>query len=282
MMKREIYQIKTDKAWNKVYARIEKDGLPEGKGLPHKRLYLRQWSLAAAAVLLLGLVLSITIHFKNDNSIDQKFLLVKNQETSFSLVTTLEDGSIVYLAEKASLQYPQHFSSNKRSVKLNGNAYFNVAHNKAKPFLIETNKVHITVIGTAFNIKSSNKSPFELSVSRGEVKVSIQGEENAIHVKAGETVTLHAKSLQLSQTKDNEQFVRYTERMRFKDEKLGDIIRVINSQSQNLQIQTIPSLENRTLTVSFSNDTPETMAELICLALNLQSVKKDNIITIFE
>jgi len=121
-----------------------------------------------------------------------------------------------------------------------------------------------------------------LSVSRGEVKVSIQGEENAIHVKAGETVTLHAKSLQLSQTKDNEQFVRYTERMRFKDEKLGDIIRVINSQSQNLQIQTIPSLENRTLTVSFSNDTPETMAELICLALNLQSVKKDNIITIFE
>lgn len=281
-MKTDIYQIKTDKAWNKIYARIEKDGLSEGTVLPQKHFNMKMWSIAAAAVLVFGLVLSITIHYKNNNSIDQKLLLLRNQESSFSLVTTLEDGSVVYLAEKASLQYPQHFSDNKRVVRLDGNAFFDVAHNQAKPFQIETKKAHITVIGTAFNIKSSNKSPFELSVTRGEVKVSVQGEEDAIHVKAGQTVTLHAKTLQLSRTKDNEQFIHYTERMRFKDEKLGNILRVINSQSQGLQLQTVPSLENRTLTVSFSNDTPETMAELICLALNLQSVKKDNLITIFE
>ncbi len=281
-MKTDIYQIKTDKAWNKLYARIEKDGLSKGTVLPDKHIYIKRWSLAVAAVLALGLILSVSFLFKNSNSIDPKLLLLKNQESSFSLVTTLEDGSIVYLAEKASLQYPQHFSSDKRVVKLDGNAFFDVAHNKAKPFQIETKKVHITVIGTAFNIKSNNKSPFELSVRRGEVIVSVQGEENDLHVKAGETVTLHAKTLLLSRTKDTEQFTHYTERMRFKDEKLGDILRVINSQSQDLQIQTVPSLENRTLTVSFSKDTPETMAELICLALNLQSVKKDNIITIFE
>ena len=103
-----------------------------------------------------------------------------------------------------------------------------------------------------------------------------------IHVKAGETVTLLSRKLQLSATPDPGQFARYTERIRFKDEMLGNILRVINSQNPGIRLETTPELQNRTLTVTFSNDTPEDMAELICLALNLKKTEKNNTITLSE
>ena len=63
-------------------------------------------------------------------------------------------------------------------------------------------------------------------------------------------------------TPDPALFDRYTKRIRFKDEKLGNILRVINLQNPDIRLETTPELWNRTLTVTFSNDTPEAMAEL--------------------
>ena len=63
---------------------------------------------------------------------------------------------------------------------------------------------------------------------------------------------------------------------------LGNILRVINSQNPGIRLETTPELQNRTLTVTFSNDTPEDMAELICLALNLKKTEKNNTITLSE
>ena len=102
------------------------------------------------------------------------------------------------------------------------------------------------------------------------------------HVKAGETVTLLSRRLQLSMTPDPALFDRYTKRIRFKDEKLGNILRVINLQNPDIQLETTPELWNRTLTVTFSNDTPEAMAELICLALDLKKTRQDNMILLFN
>lgn len=198
------------------------------------------------------------------------------------MVTTLEDGSVVYLAGNTSLKFPEHFSSDRREVSLQGNALFEVAGNRKRPFVIETEDTRIEVLGTAFNVKSNDSSPFELSVQRGEVKVTLKKDGQNIHVKAGETVTLLSRRLQLSMTPDPALFDRYTKRIRFKDEKLGNILRVINLQNPDIQLETTPELWNRTLTVTFSNDTPEAMAELICLALDLKKTRQDNMILLFN
>ena len=165
------------------------------------------------------------------------------------------------------MKFPEHFSSDRREVSLQGNALFEVAGNRKRPFVIETEDTRIEVLGTAFNVKSNDSSPFELSVQRGEVKVTLKKDGQNIHVKAGETVTLLS---------------RYTKRIRFKDEKLGNILRVINLQNPDIQLETTPELWNRTLTVTFSNDTPEAMAELICLALDLKKTRQDNMILLFN
>lgn len=234
--------------------------------------------VAAAAVALLCLLVSVTYLNRSGQDTDPNLLTRRNSETATTLVTTLEDGSVVYLAGNTSLKFPEHFSSDRREVSLQGNALFEVAGNRKRPFVIETEDTRIEVLGTAFNVKSNDSSPFELSVQRGEVKVTLKKDGQDIHVKAGETVTLLSRRLQLSMTPDPALFDRYTKRIRFKDEKLGNILRVINLQNPDIRLETTPELWNRTLTVTFSNDTPEAMAELICLALDLKKTRQDNMI----
>lgn len=271
---------KTDQAWNKLYNRLDKDGLlaDANRRCPLYPLVLK-WG-AAAAIVVFCIYFSFS-YFAKDNVVERDLLTQQNNEAG-TLVTALEDGSIVYLDGKTSLQYPKHFSSDIREVSLRGNALFDVTGNRARPFIIETREVKIEVLSTAFNVKSNNSVPFELSVQRGKVKVTVKESGQDVYVKAGETVTLFSQGLHLSDITDHGQFNRYTKNMRFKDERLSDILRAINLRGQTIQIQTSPELGKRKLTVSFSDNTPEAMTELICMALNLKYTCEKNTIIIGE
>ena len=278
MIETERNKRKTDRAWNTLYQRLDEEGLLSGRPASPFRSPAWKRGVAAAAVALLCLLVSVTYLNRSGQDNDPNLLTRQNSETATTLVTTLEDGSVVYLAGNTSLKFPEHFSSDRREVSLQGNALFDVAGNHKRPFMIETEDTRIEVLGTAFNVKSNDSTPFELSVQRGEVKVTLKKDGQDIHVKAGETVTLLSRRLQLSMTPDPALFDRYTKRIRFKDEKLGNILRVINLQNPDIRLETTPELWNRTLTVTFSNDTPEAMAELICLALDLKKTRQDNMI----
>ena len=253
MIETERNKRKTDRAWNTLYQRLDEEGLLSGRPASPFRSPAWKRGVAAAAVALLCLLVSVTYLNRSGQDTDPNLLTRQNSETATTLVTTLEDGSVVYLAGNTSLKFPEHFSSDRREV-----------------------------LGTAFNVKSNDSTPFELSVQRGEVKVTLKKDGQDIHVKAGETVTLLSRRLQLSMTPDPALFDRYTKRIRFKDEKLGNILRVINLQNPDIRLETTPELWNRTLTVTFSNDTPEAMAELICLALDLKKTRQDNMILLFN
>lgn len=276
--------MKTDQAWQLLYSRLEQDGLlaETNNGKPTNRFRLRAMKWAAAiAILCLSITTALVLN-RSTNADSTPFLTVQNGSDAATLVTTLEDGSIVYLADNTELQFPEHFSPDKREVSLQGNALFDVSGNRKRPFLIETGLTQIEVIGTAFNVKSTKNAAFELSVQRGEVKVILKQNGQTIHVKAGETVTLLSQRLQVDKTNDEAQFMRYTQRIQFKDERLADILRVINRDTEGLQLKTTTPLEDRRLTVTFSNDSPDTMAELICLALNLKYTQENDILLISE
>lgn len=275
--------MKTDQAWQLLYSRLEQDGLlteaNDGKQANRFRLQTVKW---AAAVTLLFLSITTALILSHRNTDSASLLTVQNGNDATTLVTTLEDGSIVYLADNTELQFPEHFSPDKREVSLQGNALFDVSGNRKRPFLIETGLTQIEVIGTSFNVKSTGDSNFELSVQRGEVKVTLKQNNQSIRVKAGETVTLLSQRLQVDKTNDGQQFMRYTQRIQFKDERLADILRVINQADEKVQLKTTTPLENRRLTVTFSNDSPDTMAKLICLALNLKCTQENNVLLISE
>lgn len=280
MIETERNKTKTDRAWNILHARLEDEGLlTDATPRYSLRTILPKAAFAAAAVAL-GILLSVAYLAGTRRSVAPDLLTQQNNEPATTLVTTLEDGSIVYLAGNTSIEYPEHFPAHKREVALQGNALFDITGNRERPFLIETEEVRIEVIGTAFHVKSEENSPFELAVQRGEVKVTNKKNGEDVHVKAGETVTLLSHKLQLSPTLNPEQFAGYVQQIRFKDETLGNILRVINIQTPDIHLQTTPALENRRLTVTFSNNTPEAMAELICLAFNLTYTQNGHVITL--
>lgn len=282
MTRKEKDNRKTDQAWTRLYNRLEKDGLITQAETPRPSLRLTafKWT-AAAAVLLLCTYLSINYFNQTEKETDRNLLTRQNVETT-TLATTLEDGSIVYLAGNAAIHYPEHFQPDKREVSLQGNALFDVTGNRTRPFLIETEDTRIEVLGTAFNVKSDGSQPFELSVQRGMVKVTLKKNGQDVYVKAGETATLSSRKLQVSLTKNPEQFSEITQQIRFKDERLADILRIINLNTGDIRLQTIAALESRTLTVTFSNNSPESIAELICAALNLKYTRDKNVLTLHE
>lgn len=257
---------KTDEAWERLYARLDKDRLlvEVGQERAVRRKLLLKWGTLAAAVIAGFVYLASALWFVPGGEVENLNLVTQENREASMLVTTLEDGSVVYLAQESTLQYPEHFATDKREVNLQGEAFFDVAKNHEQTFLIETGKVRIEVLGTAFNVRSHEDDSFRLSVQRGRVKVSLKQGGQSVLVSAGKTVTLQARQLQLSETEDSDEFRQYTKNIRFKDECLEDILRVVNAEAPTLQIQVASSVLNkRKLTIEFENNSPETVAELI-------------------
>ena len=269
-----------DKAWNSLYARLEKERLlpaeTDDSSYRKRKIPLR-W-MAAAATVCIGLIISFFYFPSNKKT---SLISLQNRENSGALVATLDDGSTVYLADHASITYPTAFSSKQRKVTLDGNALFCVTKDKKRPFVVETNEgITIEVVGTIFAVQSSHGNPFQLSVKEGIVNVYAKDHPTALPVEAGEIVRLSDGALSKSANVNPMLFNRFTDKMCFKDEKLNDIVQTINTIHGSPVIIAEKSLNNRTLTVTFENNSVETMAELICLALNLERISKQDTIFI--
>ncbi|TCC95740.1 FecR family protein [Pedobacter hiemivivus] len=88
----------------------------------------------------------------------------------------LPDGTKVWLNSASSIQFPTAFTGTERKVSLEGEAYFEVAKNKAMPFKVKTNLQEIEVLGTHFNIMAyDNENSIKTTLVEGSVKVSSKG-----------------------------------------------------------------------------------------------------------
>lgn len=87
----------------------------------------------------------------------------------------LPDGSSVWLNAGSRLLYDSAYGLSLREVSLTGEAFFDVAPNKQKPFIIHTGNINIRVLGTAFNVKSyPGEKTIETSLIRGKIEVSFK------------------------------------------------------------------------------------------------------------
>jgi len=82
----------------------------------------------------------------------------------------LPDSTKVWINARSKLVYPVTFEKGIRQVELDGEAYFDVSHNKKCPFIVKTSKMDIQVLGTEFNVSAYSDFPeFEVSLLRGSV-----------------------------------------------------------------------------------------------------------------
>lgn len=266
---KKLKSINVDKAWERLHQRLADEQLlnQTAKVVAMPVITKIKWVAAAVVLCVLGGTIA---WYLNDEKLSHPLMSIHNSDRTNTLVKTLDDGSIVFLTSGATLTCPEQFADNKRQVSLHGEALFDIHSSKNRPFLIETEAVTVEVLGTIFNITTSGKESFELSVQHGTVKVTVKTSGQQTLVATGETVRLKDHQQLLKEpSAGQQQLAQYTEKMHFKDERLGNIIHVINKISDKPIRIAGYDLNNREITISFSNNTVEEMIELLCEVLEL-------------
>lgn len=156
-----------------IQATIRKDDVKAVVLRPRHRLWYKIAGVAAALLITFGLYVLWSSSDKGTAAADfVSISAAKNQKREI----VLPDGSKVWLNSGAELKYPKSFEGKKRVVYLSGEGYFDIQHDATKPFLIHTQNVLTTVLGTAFNIKEDQEQhTIEVTVTRGKVRVAQKG-----------------------------------------------------------------------------------------------------------
>jgi transmembrane sensor len=126
------------------------------------------WRTIAALAAMLLLALGIYLEQSR-----QPELISLNVSLNQKSQVVLADGSKVWVNSRSTLKYPKEFDGKTREVYLSGEAFFDIQHDPAKPFIIHTGNIVTTVLGTAFNIKEDKGThTVVVTVTRGKVSVS--------------------------------------------------------------------------------------------------------------
>lgn len=104
---------------------------------------------------------------------------------------TLADGTVVHLNSNSKFKFPATFGSEKRQVFLDGEGYFEVAHNEKIPFVVGTDECEVKVLGTTFNLRAYSQSDiFETSLLEGNVLLTDLSTKNTLNLNPGQKAIL--------------------------------------------------------------------------------------------
>lgn len=167
--------------------------------VPRRLFTLRRMAVAAAAVVagIVGLFLYRTYTPAARETV--QLIVAQNGSRTQS---KLPDGSTVWLNAGSSLSYEADFEGAVRAVKLTGEAYFDVAPDASKPFVVNTAGIHIKVLGTAFNVKAyATDNVVETTLISGMVQVTREdrSDKHAIYLHPDEKLVITRKQLKTVQ-----------------------------------------------------------------------------------
>lgn len=155
-----------------------------------RRKLIRISAIAASLFVIVSLTWFSASLFK-EHEIKWKELYTEYTQKD-SLV--LSDGTKIWLNSGSRITYPATFAGTERNIFISGEAYFNVAHDKSKPFHVSAGPVKITVLGTEFNVRTANDmSKVDIELYDGSIMLTAGKEEN-IYLKPGEKVTYDSSS----------------------------------------------------------------------------------------
>jgi len=141
----------------------------------------------------------------------------------------LPDGSHVWLNAASSLTYPVAFTGRCREVELNGEAYFEVTHNKAMPFQVKTLQQEVQVLGTHFNINAYQNEPLtSTTLLEGSVKVMLTAGDKAVTIVPGQQAVVKQNGLSVEEVDTDDAVAWKNGYFLFDDEDLESIMRKIS------------------------------------------------------
>jgi ferric-dicitrate binding protein FerR (iron transport regulator) len=144
------------------------------------------------------------------------------------LSLTLADGSVVWLNSRTKLTYPARFDGSERRVTLEGEAWFDVAKDASKPFIVSSGEVDVKVLGTSFNVCGYPEEAFaRVSLIDGSLQVYARGSGKSTTVTLTPDSEAVIKGREISVTEiPNQDYFLWTKGIySFENETFGNILK---------------------------------------------------------
>ncbi|WP_114791854.1 FecR family protein [Niabella yanshanensis] len=253
-------------AWQKLQQQLEENPLVNTKKAKVISLNWRKgWAVAASITALVVLFLFI------NNPRPEQFTAQKEQRTII-----LKDESKVTLYEEASLMVAKAFNKKTRTVTLKGNAYFDIAKNAAKPFIIHNNDMDVEVLGTSFTIQQGVGFN-TVFVHSGKVKATLA--DKSVIATANQKIVKDNRNNQLRVLPFNNTIneALHTQLIKIKDMRVDSLAQMLEGL-YNIELQLAPGIESKKVTSTYliHSETPDQIVENIALMINASWIKKDH------
>lgn len=240
----------------------------------------------AASIVFILVVASAAIYFSGLFKQKTNEITWNEKTTVFGQKYILElgDHSVITLNADSKIKYPVAFGKDSREIYLEGEAYFNVSHDKTKPFIVHTGNISTTVLGTQFNVNAfPNEKKISVSLVEGEVKVSKEknGTEEGIVVLKPKQQLQYNKENEISSFEefDIQKEIGWKDNiLKFSNESLGSVFKKLQ-RAYGVKFQLADkSYENIKITTKFNNSSLWTVSEVIkkLTGLNYRTIKENN------
>lgn len=275
-------EVDLPKAWAQVKATIDANESIVKRGVVKPLVFRRKFvAYAAIAAALVGVILLITT------------LMVKPLPKDIEIATTktevkellLADGSEVTVNGASKFSHPAEFSQELRLVKLEGEAFFKVAKNKAKPFVVRTNGLEVKVVGTQFNVKDfgANSKLLQVTVVEGVVEVLAKNESlPKIVLHKGESAILNTITHDFSKNSASNlnDIAWKTKSLSFNKSMLKEVFQVL-SETYKVELNVHDTtVLNKELTANFQNRDINSIMRIISSTFNFSYSISNGVVTI--
>lgn len=196
----------------------------------------------------------------------------------------LPDGSLVHLNSYSELEYPEKFKISRRSVRLTGEGFFEVAHDPGKPFQVNVaDRARVEVLGTSFNIESSNSGDLvKVQVLEGRVAFSGVGDGQAAEVLGKDEMASLQNGKITKSDLVNKNFLSWkTGIMTFDQETLTDVVQTLQDFYGRELILDVSVDTNLTFTSTIDNQALENVLDEMKLVLGISFSVEDTIVKIY-
>ena len=185
----------------------------------------------------------------------------------------LPDGSKVWLNYGSCLKFPQKFTGQTRTVELQGECYFEIAHNEQKPFIVKTGELEVLVKGTEFNLMAyPEDAVIKTTLKSGKVilqrKICDGNIQQIFEMEPNQHATYLKKEKELKYSVENpDKYISWKDGVLiFQNDPINDIVKKL-SRWYNVDIQLKDKeLSKYTYTATFVDETLPQILDLLAIA----------------
>jgi ferric-dicitrate binding protein FerR (iron transport regulator) len=287
--------------WNRLDRQISKQkGAENDKNSEHKRYWsfrsssihsgTQKFIRIAAVFLVAGLfgVLSYHSWYQPEQKEQEPVLRKISTDNGQRANLTLADGTEVMLNADSELELPTKFASDIREVYLDGEAYFRVSENEAKPFFVHSNGSVVRVLGTAFSVRAyPEDQQVQVVVEEGRVSFGQEkeDEEKKVILNSNElgTFNLSTKTVATRTVEDIELYMSWRDGyLKFEEMRLIDVAKALERRYDVEVFFEDPALKDRLLTAYLKSRSLHNVLDVITTSLGIEYQLDENNVTFMK